>query len=108
MTIHWQFHNGQATTLASSRWVPVGYYESLDPHITRQWLPVTHYTTKLGCKLSNAWRYTTSAIWPKELLSRRRTHTPEVVVDEATLVYVLHRVLYPQVHLNGIKRKKKL
>ena len=28
------------------------------------------------------------------------------VVEEATLVYVLHRVLYPQVHINEIKKKQ--
>ena len=31
----------------------------------------------------------------------------QLVVDDLRKVYVLHRVLYPQVHDNGLKKKKK-
>ena len=40
-------------------------------------------------------------------IAEANTHR-EAVVDGATNVYVLHRVLYPQVHVNGIKKKREL
>ena len=34
------------------------------------------------------------------------SQTSRAVVDEDVQVYVLHRVKYPQVHVNGFKKKK--
>jgi hypothetical protein len=34
------------------------------------------------------------------------SHMWQAVVERAVLVYVLHKVLYPQVHENGVKKKK--
>jgi hypothetical protein len=41
--------------------------------------------------------------FPEEISQKR-----EAVVEGYLLVYVLHRVLYPQVHVNGVKKKKKV
>ena len=48
---------------------------------------------------------TTSAPWPREMLKRRRTQWKFSVVEGGLEGYVLHRVLYPQVHVNGVKKK---
>ena len=44
---------------------------------------------------------------PGELHERRRINTRTAVVGDIWKVYVLHRVLHPQVHGNGVKKKKK-
>lgn len=40
-------------------------------------------------------------------ITEEDSNTRIPVVDEKANVYVLHRVLYPQVHENGFKKKKK-
>jgi hypothetical protein len=40
-------------------------------------------------------------------LSEKDSEMREAVVEEATYVYMLHRVLYPQVHNNGSKKKNR-
>ena len=60
-----------------------------------------------GSHLLNAWHRTTSAPRPREMLKRRRTQWKSSVVEGGVEGYVLHRVLYPQVHVNGVKKKKK-
>ena len=48
----------------------------------------------------------TSALTPRELLGRRQT-TRKAVVEDLRKVYVLHRLLHPQVHVTVMDAKKK-
>ena len=68
--------------------------------------PAPYHSPEPKAQTLDAWHCTMSATRPREMLFQRRTHKKEAVVEGAVNSYMLHRVLYPQVHLNGPKKKK--
>ena len=53
----------------------------------------------------NAWHCMMSAIRPKEMLIQKGTEPKQAVVESVIIIHMLHRVLYPQVHANGLKKQ---
>jgi hypothetical protein len=53
------------------------------------------------------WRRTVRARATRGALTEENSPLRESVVEGTTHVYVIHRVLHPQVHDNGFKKKKK-
>ena len=78
---------------------------------TNQLHPVaapTHTQQHDGQQVLDAWHCMMSASWLKELLFMEAdSHRGKEVIEGTGQEDVLHRVLYPQVHANGIKKKKK-
>jgi hypothetical protein len=63
----------------------------------------------MGPPLLTAWHRMTSALTAEPegvTLTEENSHPREAVVDGTILEHVLHRVMYPQVHVNGAKKKK--
>ena len=56
--------------------------------------------------LLNAWHSTTSAPAEGDALMEEDSHKRTAVAESGLYCNVLHRVLYPQVHGNGLKKKK--
>ena len=57
--------------------------------------------------LLNAWHSTTSAPAEGDAFMEEDSHKRTAVAESSLYCNVLHRVLYPQVHGNGLKKKKK-
>jgi hypothetical protein len=54
------------------------------------------------------WHRTTSAILAEGVaLPEAESHMRKAVVVRLVSVYVLHRMMYPQMHVNGVKKKKR-
>ena len=63
--------------------------------------------TATVCYLLNAWHSTTSAPAEGDAFMEEDSHKRTAVAESSLYCNVLHRVLYPQVHGNGLKKKKK-
>ena len=77
----------------------------------RQTIPNPHtdnnHHTQASCHTIDAWHRTMLALEAEGVAFAEETlHQRAAVVDGIMYAYVLHRVLYPQVHENGVKIKK--